>query len=124
MRQMIVAIALLFTGNALAAEIPTELQVELQGAMLRHIDEISVDGSYTYVDPKDQVVKTVYPANVHPMIVPFGSDYFVCSEVLDESGNNLTADFLVREIDGEHRVVQTLIDDRESMMAAMKKLGN
>ena len=124
MRLMIAAIALLFAGSALAAEIPTELQVELQGAMLRHIDEISVDGRYTYVDPKVQVVKAVYPANVHPMIVPFGSDYFVCSEVLDENGNNLTADFLVREIDGEQRVVQMLIDDREAMMAAMKKLGN
>lgn len=123
MRHLVAATAFLFTGSALAADVPTELAVKLQGAMLSHIDEIVVDGAYTYVDSKEQALKTVYPANVHPMIVPFGTDYFVCSEMIDESGNNLTADFLVREVEGEYRVVQTIINDRQTMMAAMAKLG-
>jgi hypothetical protein len=123
MRHIMAAIVLLFANSALAADIPTELQVKLQGAMLRHIEEIVVDGAYTYVDAKDQAVKTVYPANIHPMIVPFGTDYFVCSEMIDESGNNLTADFLVRKVGDEYRVVQTLINERPTMMAALAKLG-
>lgn len=116
-------IAFLFSTSALAADIPTDLQVELQSAMLSHIDEIVVDGAYTYVDTTEQVVKTVYPANVHPIIVPFGSDYFVCSEMVDDNGNKLTADFLVRLIEGDYRVVQMIIDDREAMEVAMSKLG-
>ncbi len=123
MRHIMAAIVLLVANSALAADIPTELQVKLQGAMLRHIEEIVVDGAYTYVDAKDQAVKTVYPANIHPMIVPFGTDYFVCSEMIDESGNNLTADFLVRKVGDEYRVVQTLINERPTMMAALAKLG-
>ncbi len=123
MRHIVAAIVLLVANSALAADIPTELQVKLQGAMLRHIEEIVVDGAYTYVDPKDQAVKTVYPANIHPMVVPFGTDYFVCSEMIDENGNNLTADFLVRQVGGEYRVVQTIINDRPAMMAALTKLG-
>jgi hypothetical protein len=124
MRHLIVAgLSLLLAAGASAADIPADLQVKLQGAMLRHIEEIAVDGAYTYVDTHGQALKTVYPANIHPMIVPFGEDYFVCSEVIDEDGNNLTADFLVREIRGEYAVVQTLIDDRQAMMAAMQKLG-
>lgn len=123
MRHIVAAIVLLVANSALAADIPTELQVKLQGAMLRHIEEIVVDGAYTYVDAKDQAVKTVYPANIHPMIVPFGTDYFVCSEMIDESGNNLTADFLVRKVGDEYRVVQTLINERPTMMAALAKLG-
>lgn len=123
MRRIVVVVALLFAKSALAADIPTELQVKLQGAMLSHIEEILTDGAYTYVDPKEQALKTVYPANIHPMIVPFGPDYFVCSEMVDENGNNLTADFLVREIGNQYKVVQTIINDRPTMMAALAKLG-
>ena len=124
MRHLVVAaVALLFATSASAADIPADLQVKLQGAMLQHLDEIVVDGAYSYVDPKSQAVRTVYPANIHPMIVPFGDDYFVCSEMIDEGGDNLTADFLVREVGDTYRVVQVLIDDRPAMMAAMSKLG-
>jgi hypothetical protein len=123
MRHIMAAIVLLVANSVLAADIPAELQVKLQGAMLRHIEEIVVDGAYTYIDAKDQALKTVYPANIHPMIVPFGIDYFVCSEMIDENGNNLTADFLVRKVGDEYRVVQTLIDERPTMMAALAKLG-
>jgi len=122
-RLVIAAVALLFATGASAADIPADLQVKLQGAMLQHLDEIVVDGAYSYVDPKSQAVRTVYPANIHPMIVPFGDDYFVCSEMIDEGGDNLTADFLVREVGDTYRVVQVLIDDRPAMMAAMSKLG-
>jgi hypothetical protein len=123
MRHIVALVAFLFANSALAEDIPTELQVKLQGAMLSHIQEILVDGAYTYVDGKDQAVKTVYPANVHPMIVPFGKDYFLCSEMVDESGNNLTADFLVRQVGGEYKVVQTIMNDRPTLMAALAKLG-
>jgi len=123
LRHLVAAIALLIATSASAADIPADLQVKLQGAMLQHLDEIVVDGVYSYVDPKSQAVRTVYPANIHPMVVPFGDDYFVCSEMIDEGGDNLTADFLVREVGGTYRVVQVLIDDRPAMMAAMAKLG-
>jgi hypothetical protein len=122
-RHLVAAIALLIASSAAAADIPADLQVKLQGAMLQRLDEIVVDGAYSYVDPKSQAVKTVYPANIHPMVVPFGDDYFVCSEVIDENGDNLTADFLVRDVGGTYRVMQVLIDDRPAMMAAMAKLG-
>jgi ABC-type transporter MlaC component len=122
-RYLVAVIAFMIATSASAADVPADLQVKLQGAMLQHLDEIVVDGAYSYVDPKSQAVKTVYPANIHPMVVPFGADYFVCSEVIDEGGNNLTADFLVREVGGAYRVVQVLIDERQAMMAAMSKLG-
>ncbi len=96
-----------------AAQIPANLQVELQSVMLEHIESIVVDGAYTYVDTTDDAIKTVYPANVHPLIIPFGDDYFVCSEMIDEEGNKFTADFLVR----------TIMNDRESVSAAISKLG-
>jgi len=60
--------------------------------------------------------------NVDPFVVQLGKDYVVCSEMVDEEGNTITADYVVRKIDGEYRVVQMLLNDRESLQAAMSKL--
>ena len=82
-----------------------------------------VDGAYSYVDPKTGSFATVYPANVHPFVVEAGNDYFVCSEMIDEAGNTVTADFLVREIDGTYRVVQMIVNDRDSVKSAIEQLN-
>ena len=118
------AIVALFAGSALAEEIPTELQVELQSAMLSYTDSILQDGSYSDIDTEEDLLRTVYPAQVHPFIVKFGPDYFLCSEMITEDGATVTADFLIRQIGDDYRVVQLILDDRPAIQAAMAKLGN
>ena len=115
---------LLFSFPAAAAEIPPETQVQLQAIMQEYVDQISIDGAYTYIDHNSEELKTVYAANVHPMVLPFGKDYFVCSEMVDENGNHITADFLVREFDDGFRVIQMIVDDRPLVEAAMAKIGS
>lgn len=116
-------LAFFVAAPAWAGDIPAEVQVRLQGAMQQHIDEVSVDGAYTFIDPATRTLRTVYPANVHPMVLPFGSDYFVCSALVDESGAEITADFLVRKVGDRYRVVQTILGDRPMVEEAMAKLG-
>ena len=99
------------------------LQIELQTAMLTYTESIFVDGGYSYIDTKEDALKTVYLANVHPFVLPMGDDYVVCSEMIDDAGNSITADYLVRRIAGKYKVVQMLIDDRESLTRAKSKLG-
>lgn len=111
-----------FSAPASAADISSEVQVQLQSAMQHHIDQISVDGAYTYIDAETSELKTTYPANVHPMILEFGSDYFVCSEFVDEDGTHFTADFLVRRVGDDYRVVQTIIDNRPMVQRAMSRI--
>ena len=120
----LLVMVLLAVRSAFAADIPTDVQVRLQSAMLAHVDSVAVDGAYTYVDASSDEIRTVYPANVHPFVIGAGLDYFVCSEMIDESGDTVTADFLVREIGGNFRVVQMIVNDRESVQAAVKKLKN
>lgn len=115
---------LLFSFPAAAAELPPETQVQLQAIMQEYVDQVSIDGAYTYIDHDSEELKTVYPANVHPMVLPFGKDYFVCSEMVDENGNHFTADFLVRKFDDGFRVIQMILDDRPLVEAAMAKIGS
>ena len=113
---------LLLAGSAYAGGLSTELKVKLQSAMIMHMDSVVVNGSYSYVDTKSEQIKTVFPANVHPFVIEAGEDYFVCSEMINEEGDSVTADFLVRDIEGSYRVVQIIVNDRAAVKSAVKKL--
>lgn len=89
--------------------------------MISHVESVSVDGAYTHLDIKTQAIKTVYPANVHPFVVKVSEKVFVCSEMITETGETVTADFMVEVIDGSYRVVQMLVNNRDALKAAMKK---
>ena len=117
------AVGWLMAGVASAGGVSAELQVKLQTAMLTHVDAVVVDGAYTYVDTQTDRMTTVYPANVHPFVVAVGEDYFVCSEMINNEGDTVTADFLVRNVDGSHRVVQMIVNDREAVESAIKHSG-
>ena len=114
---------LLLSLPATAAEISPEIQVQLQAATQQYIEQVSAEGAYIYIDHKSEDLKTVYPANVHPMVLPFGKDYFVCSEMVDENGSHITADFLVRGFDDDYRVVQMILDNRPLVESAMEKVN-
>lgn len=116
------AIAIMISGPSHAGELSTDIKTKLQSAMITHIDSVTVDGSYSYVDTKSGSFTTVYPANVHPIVLSAGNDFFVCSEMINEEGETVTADFLVREIEGSYRVVQMIVNDRASVKSAVKKL--
>ncbi len=121
MRTLIVALcAMLVATPALAADLAPDVQVKLQNAMQTHLDEVSDDGAYTYLTPTAET-RTLYPANTHPMVLAFKDDFFVCSDMVDSSGKSFTADFLVRQIGGDYRVVQMLVDQRKVVEKAMGK---
>ncbi len=119
-----VVAVILSSGPAAAADIPTEVKAKLQSAMIAHVDGVMVDGAYTYLDTTTNAIETVYPANVHPMVIPAGNDYFVCSEMITEGGDTVTADFLVREVSGDYKVVQMIVNNRGALQAAMKNIAN
>lgn len=117
-------ILLVSVADSYAKEPSAELQVKLQSAMHKYIDSLLVDGGFTYLDTKKNVITTVYPANVHPFVVAVDGEYFVCSEFINENGDTITADYLVREVGGDFKVVQIIVDDRESLKEAMSNAKN
>ncbi len=120
---LIILLPGLLLSTAHAARLSTALQVELQTAMLTYNDSILSEGSYHYLDTRSDSMRVIYPANAHPFIVSLGEHYFVCSEFIDDKGDAITADYLVMEIRGKYKVVQMILDDRESLSKAMKKAG-
>lgn len=112
---------MLSTGAAHAESLSAEQKAQFQSAMISHVESVSVDGAYTYLDTKTQAIKTVFPANVHPFVVKVDGKIFVCSEMITEAGDTVTADFMIDEIGGSYRVVQMLVNNRDALKAAMKK---
>jgi len=123
-KQMWLIIGTFLASPVIAGSISTDVKTKLQSAMIAHVDDVSVDGAYTYLDTKTNAIETVYPANVHPMVLSMGADFFVCSEMINDKGDAVTADFLVRKVDGNYTVVQMIVNNRAALQAAMKKLGN
>jgi len=122
-KQMWLMIGTLLASPVIAGDITTDVKTKLQSAMIAHVDGVSVDGAYTYLDTTTNAIETVYPANVHPLVLSVGLDFFVCSEMINEKGDAVTADFLVREVEGNYTVVQMIVNNRAALQAAMKKLG-
>lgn len=124
MNRILAATALMLSGVSVQAQsLTAEQKAQFQSAMISHVEAVSVDGAYTYLDTKTKTIKTVYPANVHPFVVSVSGKVFVCSEMITETGEAVTADFMVEEIDGTFRVVQMLVNNRDALKAAMKMGG-
>ena len=118
---------LLIAGLALtpayAGRLSTELQVKLQTAMLAYNDSILVDGQYSYLDTRSDSMRVAYPASAHPVVVTLGDDYFLCSEFINDEGNTITADYLIKKSGKQYKVVQMILDDRQSLQNAIRKMG-
>ncbi len=122
MRLLPAIAAVLFTATtAFSADVPAEVQANLQSTMQSYVDSVSTDGGYTYLDNESASTRTLYPANTHPMIIPYQDGYFLCSDMVDDQGVSHPADFLVRKIGDEYKVVQMLVGQRPLVEAAMKK---
>jgi hypothetical protein len=54
------------------------------------------------------------------MIVPYKDGaIFVCSEVVTENGDRITADFLTVPVDGGYRIVEVIMNNRPAVEKMM-----
>ena len=104
-----------------AAEISAEIKAKTQLSMAEFMKSRSdADGRFHFVDDKTNKAAFGFSANVHPMVVPYGQHIFVCSEVVLENGERITADFLTVKIDGAYRVVEVIMNNRDRVKGMMK----
>ena len=114
--------ALISVGSPIwAAEVSAEIKAKTQLSMTAFMKSRSdADGRFHFVDDKTNKAAFGFSANVHPMVVPYGQHIFVCSEVVLENGERITADFLTVNINGTYQVVEVIMNNRDRVKGMMK----
>ena len=88
--------------------------------MLEFIDNAAeTDGGFRYIDRKDGQTRIMYPAAIHPKIIPIGEDYFLCIEIMEANGTQRLVDFLVRDGAAGLMVVDVMVDRRDLVKRAL-----
>jgi len=116
------AVFLLFSSQtAIAEEVSAEVKAKAQLTLAQWMKDRSDDsGKFYFVDRQANELVAGYSANVHPMIVPYKDGaIFVCSEVVTENGDRITADFLTVPVGDGYKVVEVIMNNRSSIKKMM-----
>lgn len=118
------ALFFLAAGNiapaSAAGKLNQQHKVELQVALMEYIDANSVDGKFVYFDARTQQMVELFPANLHPMIVPTSSVYFLCADFRDAKGYKVDVDFVATHSEDGFIVFQAMVNQRHIVREMMK----
>ena len=114
-------VCLMVSQGALAEEVSAEAKAKAQLTLAQWMKERSDDsGKFYFVDRQANELVAGYSANVHPMIVPYKNGaIFVCSEVVTENGDRITADFLTVPVGDGYKIVEVIMNSRPSVKKMM-----
>ena len=114
-------VCLMVSQGALAEEVSAEAKAKAQLTLAQWMKERSDDsGKFYFVDRQANELVAGYSANVHPMIVPYKDGaIFVCSEVVTENGDRITADFLTVPVGDGYKIVEVIMNSRPSVKKMM-----
>ena len=107
--------------HAVAEEVSAEAKAKAQLTLAQWMKDRSDDtGKFYFVDRKANELVAGYSANVHPMIVPYKDGaIFVCSEVVTENGDRITADFLTVPVGDGYKIIEVIMNNRPSVKKMM-----
>ena len=114
-------VCLMVPQGALAEEVSAEAKAKAQLTLAQWMKERSDDtGKFYFVDRQANELVAGYSANVHPRIVPYKDGaIFVCSEVVTENGDRITADFLTVPVGDGYKIVEVIMNSRPSVKKMM-----
>ena len=116
-RILLVLMLAIFSVVAIADEISAEDKAKVQLTLVKWIKSRSDDkGRFLFVDRQTNDLMGGYSANVHPMILPYKDGaVFVCSEIVTDNGDRVTADFLTVKVDDAYKIVEVIMNNRDSV---------
>ena len=120
-RILAVLMLAVFSIVAIAGDISTEDKAKAQLTLAKWMKSRSDDnGRFLFVDRQTNDLMGGYSANVHPMIVPYKEGtVFVCSEIVTDKGDRVTADFLTVKVGDEFKIVEVIMNNRDSVKKMM-----
>ena len=119
---VVIALILVVPTGALAGkEVSAEIKAKTQLTLAKWMKErADASGKFYFVDRQVNELVAGYSANVHPMIVPYkDGSIFVCSEVITEKGDRITADFLTVPVGEGYKIVEVIMNNRSSVKKMM-----
>ncbi|MCP4953373.1 MAG: hypothetical protein GY922_16155 [Proteobacteria bacterium] len=107
--------------QAVAEEVSADVKAKAQLTLAQWMKDRADDtGKFYFVDRQTNDLVAGYSANVHPMIVPYkNGSLFVCSEVVTENGDRITADFLTVPVGDSYKVIEVIMNNRPSIEKMM-----
>jgi hypothetical protein len=110
-------LASLLKAESVSAEDKAKAQLTLVKWMKARSDD---KGRFLFVDRQTNDLMGGYSANVHPMIVPYKDGaVFVCSEIVTDNGDRVTADFLTVKVGDDFKIVEVIMNNRDSVKKMM-----
>ena len=114
-----VALFFLAAPSVSGNEISAEMKIKLQNLMNNFIEDISVDGKMIYIDTKSDKLNGLYFSSAHPMYVPHEGNFFLCTAGVDDEGNEHLVDFYAKEVNGDYKIVDVSVDNRDTTKAIL-----
>ena len=114
-----VSLFFLAAPNVNGNEVSAEMKIKLQNLMNNFIEDISVDGKMIYIDTKSDKLNGLYFSSAHPMYVPHEGNFFLCTAGVDDEGNEHLVDFYAKEVDGDYKIVDVSVDNRDTTKAIL-----
>ena len=108
----------LLSPNAQALSL-TE-KTNLQVAMQRHVDRLTIDGVYLHLNDNSGEVQKLNPVTAHPMIIQMGPHYVLCFDFRDAAGTELPVDFYMARKGNSFEVFHTAVNNRGLLKGLMK----
>ena len=120
-RILVVLVLAIFSFAATADDISAEDKAKAQVTLVKWMKSRSDDkGRFLFVDRQTNDLMGGYSANVHPMIVPYKEGtVFVCSEIVTDNGDRVTADFLTVKVGDDFKIVEVIMNNRDSVKKMM-----
>ncbi|MBL4783904.1 MAG: hypothetical protein JKY49_00600 [Cohaesibacteraceae bacterium] len=103
-----------------AAALNDKDKVQLQLALMDYVETNSNEGVFLHFDTKLKKLERLYPANLHPMIIPVEGMFFLCADFRTAEGDKRDVDFIAVPHNGEFRVIQAMVNQRNIVREVMQ----
>lgn len=108
-----------------ASSLDAVTKAQLQTTMITFLEEAADNsGAFGVIDRDTGLRVAVFPGGIHPRIVPYGADYFLCIEMFDTTGKKYDADFLIRNGTDGWMVVDVMMNQRDLLRKAIANSGS
>lgn len=104
---------------------PSDAQkLQLKATILEHIESLTADGTYYFVDASDTALMKLTFVAMHPVVFERTDGTFaLCADFNDGKGKKVLIDYYVKNLNGKFVVLSSLAGKRSLLMKIAEKFN-